>query len=281
MMRIASLYSKFKRPLCGAVLLLLAGCAGEQDGGVDAQADAGSASVAIETALTETPETFTTVGKPTKTIETPWGPREVYDPAQDEEVRTAFLSVFTRGDVTFGDVSRYNGITPQYPNRLTSFRKYTEPQIENKPDARILKTARQIQYYDLLRLGCKDVEELPNQKYGKLFFSEPCEDSELGSDEMSVCEMNSYVVNHRLPSPYVTKNVNPEDAQTFRGSGDDSVLTEIPDYVRPLILNGNKYDIHFLTLIGPEGGPDEVSTIGLLNHARCVGWHGSDFFNKG
>ena len=97
MMRIASLYSKFKRPLCGAALLLVAGCAGTQDGGVDAQADAGSVPVAVETALTEIPETFTTVGKPTKTIETPLGPREVYNPAKDEVVRGAFERLYEDG----------------------------------------------------------------------------------------------------------------------------------------------------------------------------------------
>lgn len=33
---------------------------------------------------------FTTEGKPTKTIETPWGPREVFDPTQVPEVREFF-----------------------------------------------------------------------------------------------------------------------------------------------------------------------------------------------
>lgn len=41
---------------------------------------------------------FTTVGKPTKTIETPWGPREVYDPAQDEEVSLAFKRLYSKGN---------------------------------------------------------------------------------------------------------------------------------------------------------------------------------------
>jgi len=33
---------------------------------------------------------FTTEGKPTKTIETPWGPREIYDPVQDPQVIANF-----------------------------------------------------------------------------------------------------------------------------------------------------------------------------------------------
>ena len=41
---------------------------------------------------------FTTEGKPTKTIETPWGPREVYDPTQDEAVIEAFKNVYIMGE---------------------------------------------------------------------------------------------------------------------------------------------------------------------------------------
>lgn len=41
---------------------------------------------------------FTTEGKPTKTIETPWGPREIYDPTQDEEVRAAFKRIYDKDE---------------------------------------------------------------------------------------------------------------------------------------------------------------------------------------
>jgi len=35
---------------------------------------------------------FTTEGKPTKTIETPWGQKDIYDPTQDAEIRTYIYS---------------------------------------------------------------------------------------------------------------------------------------------------------------------------------------------
>ena len=44
------------------------------------------------------PENFTIQGKPTKTFETPWGPQEIYDPAQDEEVRKAFERLYNSND---------------------------------------------------------------------------------------------------------------------------------------------------------------------------------------
>ncbi len=43
-------------------------------------------------------ETFTTKGKPTKTIETPLGARELYDPTQDEDVRKAFKRIYDRDE---------------------------------------------------------------------------------------------------------------------------------------------------------------------------------------
>jgi len=41
---------------------------------------------------------FTTRGKPTKAIETPWGLRVVYDPAKDDVVRLAFKRIYDRNE---------------------------------------------------------------------------------------------------------------------------------------------------------------------------------------
>ncbi len=43
-------------------------------------------------------DSFTSDGKPTKTIETPWGLREVYDPTQDEQVRAAFKRIYDKDE---------------------------------------------------------------------------------------------------------------------------------------------------------------------------------------
>ena len=104
MMRIASVFSKLKRPLAGAVLLLLAGCAGGQAADVKDGAVADDVAAVKNTASVDS---FTTVGKPTKTIETPWGAREVYDPAQDEEVRNIFQKYNQNAD-TSSESDRHN-----------------------------------------------------------------------------------------------------------------------------------------------------------------------------
>jgi len=75
----------------GLVLGLL-GCAAQD---VAAPDTVDNAQVTTET-TTEKPVEFSTIGKPTKTIETPWGPREVYDPAKDKEI----VSRFRNGDYT-------------------------------------------------------------------------------------------------------------------------------------------------------------------------------------
>ena len=49
--------------------------------------------VAAKTTNLDTALVFTTEGKPTKTIETPWGQKEIYDPTQDEQVKAAFKKI--------------------------------------------------------------------------------------------------------------------------------------------------------------------------------------------
>jgi len=63
----------------------LAGCA------TDAP-DKASAETKQQTAI-PSPEEFTMVGKPTRTIDTPMGPREIYDPAQDPDIVEKFRNV--------------------------------------------------------------------------------------------------------------------------------------------------------------------------------------------
>jgi len=72
----------------------LLGCAAQD---VAAPDTVDNAQATTETTV-EKPVEFSTIGKPTKTIETPWGPKEVYDPIQDEEVRAAFKRIFDRDD---------------------------------------------------------------------------------------------------------------------------------------------------------------------------------------
>ena len=50
----------------------------------------------VEIQSESNPNNFTTEGKPTKTIETPWGPREVYDSAHDPDIIRFFDEFRTR-----------------------------------------------------------------------------------------------------------------------------------------------------------------------------------------
>ena len=83
-------------------------------------------------------ENYTPDGKPTRTIETPWGPREIYDPLQDEVVKSAFKWGYNQNDPTF---------RPTY----TRDPKYSHQYY-------ILKSAMFAQVYAYQNLSCKFVE---------------------------------------------------------------------------------------------------------------------------
>lgn len=55
-------------------------------------------------------ENFTTDGKPIKIIETPWGPREVYDPLQDEEIRSILRDWYSENKRTYADYRDENSL---------------------------------------------------------------------------------------------------------------------------------------------------------------------------
>lgn len=54
---------------------------------------------------------FTTEGKPTKTIETPWGPREVYDALQDQQLKKVFERWYSENQYAIVDYAEYLGAT--------------------------------------------------------------------------------------------------------------------------------------------------------------------------
>jgi len=90
---------------------LAIGCAAQDTASLPAQTEA-EAIAQLESGAEINPETFTTEGKPTKTIETPWGPREVYDPLQDKDVRTAFEYIYKQNSPEFRLV--YISNSPRY-----------------------------------------------------------------------------------------------------------------------------------------------------------------------
>jgi len=116
-----SLYAAF------ALTLAFTACSSSQID--EAPKDSGEQLAQTSSSAAETPQTpaasfdpdsFTTEGKPTKTIETPWGPREVYDPSKDVEVLLAIEEIYNRGDVFYGDVHKVSPVRPVKSDKLRS-----------------------------------------------------------------------------------------------------------------------------------------------------------------
>ena len=178
MMRIASVLSTLKRPLAGAALLLMAGCAGGQ--AADVQDGAAADVAAVKSAASV--DSFTTVGKPTKTIETPWGPREVYDPAQDEDVRAAFFNIYEDGRYIFGnfDQGTFVGLLPG---------------VSPGQDYQTVFAARRTIIYDFMRLGCLSPLRIPTHNRRESI-DMTCQDRSMqGDPKLSTCEEKSATVN--------------------------------------------------------------------------------------
>ena len=226
-------------------------------------------------------EEFTTVGKPTKTIETPNGPVEIYDPAQDPEVRAAFNVVYARGDVTFGDVSRYNAFfrTGPYPAGIAT---------GNDPikETEIVRRAREIHYNDMMRIGCRFIRTKPPQSYGRSHLKAPCEDSRMGDLSLSKCEINSLETNMEVGGP--TLGLSEEMKEELRPKVRRRILRE-ESY--PVWQNKEPYNQLHIVLIGSIpilqgrmlniptlyiGEISEVSkteTFKLLTSIECETWN--------
>jgi len=125
-------------------------------------------------------ENFTTEGKPTKTVQTPWGDKQVYDPVQDPEVIAAF-----------------NYVYQELPKQLKTldgdsdvFGSEVEQNFTNY--AKRFELIRNIQDNDLLRVGCShsintyscDFEE----REAKTSIPRYCTQVSFGSATLNECE---------------------------------------------------------------------------------------------
>ncbi len=235
-------------------------------------------------------EEFTTVGKPTKTIETPNGPVKVYDPARDLTVKAAFNIVYARGDVTFGDVSRFNGVTSNDPETLSrhGFPLGSRPAVPTI-DAVTLGLARQTQYYDMMRLGCKIIDEIPNQNYGRQSLGKSCSYASLGHSKLSECEIENIITHTEMQNPEIV-HVSANDVtkgrwHVFYGQENRSgrYLTEsgypyYTAYARPIDLSGTEYNIQNVFFIGSQSSLTAGESFALLTHVKCRKWHDDKFF---
>ena len=117
-----------------------------------------------------TVENFTTQGKPTKTVQTPWGDKQVYDPTQDPEIIEAF---------------EYVKRTHQH---YGSLEKYDELKIYDE----LFETVRDIQYYDMGRTGCQEITRQACGVYFEVFTENKIRNScplpSFGSPNLDDCE---------------------------------------------------------------------------------------------
>lgn len=86
---------------------------------------------------------FTAVGKPTKTVNSPWGPLEVYDIRKDIYVKRAIKQAYDQTGVQFHEIMDMD-VRPPHP--LTKY-----------PARLYLIEANMVSYRDLARLGCTSI----------------------------------------------------------------------------------------------------------------------------
>lgn len=120
-------------------------------------------------------EDFTTKGKPKKTIETPWGPREIYDPAQDPEMLDFYLGVFK--------TQFYEN-----PNR----QKATSPNLHFTSEQRevfnSLVDGFNVHRLDIARIGCVKAKT-PTCGLLKHYITPNCDlEDSLGRAKLTPCE---------------------------------------------------------------------------------------------
>jgi len=255
--------------ICAALALIMGvGCS---NAGQEANANSSAKTDTNASSQGKPPASeFTTEGKPTKTIETPWGTREIYDPRQDETFLDAVYEVYENENVTFGDLSRNLGLSTVAPKKLNLLENY-------------VRNARRVHYYDLMRLGCKSIFEFPCDDYGSEWFTQFCPDSisQLGSVNFSKCEReNLHTSAEIISQQFVTveenqKKVKIRDLSSFRAHGMDVSKVTLGYYKskRVCTMEGKTYDVQHVYYIGKYSDYTLDKTKKLLSYASCAQWH--------
>lgn len=83
-------------------------------------------------------DTFTTKGKPTKSLITPFGAQEIYDPEKDPDVKRAFDNVY---NISYSSTEDYF---------LDKYKR-----IYADKDLKFLFQSREVHHRDVMRKGCK------------------------------------------------------------------------------------------------------------------------------
>ena len=145
--------------LCAGLGFVLGGCAAQKP-------ETASRKSELSEVKIPSLEEFTTVGKPTKTIQTPNGSVEIYDPAQD----SAFIAAFS--------IYRKSGYS------------FDEEQILNK---RYRNNFGRRVILDHARAGCKVMTDSICQNHATYLFEKDCGDAHNFTKlELSKCETDNY-----------------------------------------------------------------------------------------
>ncbi len=202
-------------------------------------------------------DNFTTSGKPTKRRDTPNGPVEIYDIAQDEDVARAIRDLYAQGHLTFGDVT--------HSNSDNNSENFFSPDIDVTPAALLLMKARQIAYYDLFRTSCKKVERSPcgigNGSFRTVYHQyQPCTNCNLGNaPDLNTEELRGHyarVAEKTLTEDILRKGRWPHSA----GLGDPVIINEC----------GNPKQILLpYFYIGEKSGYSLEETKKILLHHAC------------
>ncbi len=209
-------------------------------------------------------------GKPIKTVETPWGPRELYDPSKDPEFIQAVSDIYAQGDVTYGDLSIHNSahLHPHLPG-----------------DVAFVRDAILTQRLDMARAGCKG-------SYHYSYKPEPvevglarqCTDSQFGAPKLSYCEQENWraifsgtgLISLGIADADLHKyRISATAFRSGRGQDGKTVIwttywNEGRDHTKP---------IYPMAYIGTQSDHTLDETIDLLTVSECDGWY-SDNWRK-
>jgi len=224
--------------------MLMAGCAAKTT-----SEKSENALTSLEKSNHISSEMFTTKGKPTKTINTPWGAKEIYDPMKDEDVKLAIKNLYLRQDTSFGEVSRSSKLIT----------------ISEPEDIELIKTARKTHYFDVLRLGCRQPVEIPCQYYGTMYFKQTCPNLSFGSSQLNECELAKITTDYTdIGGPTV---IPPNKRDHLKG--ENPVYNPTP-YM--CTIDGIKNTIPSPLYIGAVSGYSLEETTRLLTTVECLEW---------
>ena len=230
---------------CGVLI----GCAGQlaEDRGLmteDRAAKQAPAKVQIPD-----PDHFTTKGKPTMTVWTPWGERQIYDPAQDPEIRTIFRKWYSENNKT-----------------------YTQYKQENSPEYQVFNLAAQIHTLDYMRIGCEYRERAfaPGKNWYRLKTIKPgcwIEDS-LGQSTLSDCEKERLHDGIHIVDDYQS-SLEPIRSNIVSKNMKDNQKSKTRNPHLSLIKEPNQSKI-----IGNGSGVSMEKQITLIFQINCRKWNG-------